>query len=146
GLDLLKIDLTEAVLKRDFRPKQFKKPSAPKATVYAKQFEYVAKPIRCHDGPMEMLIQAKDAELSVIHDGDKTSLVVTNASEGSFEFSMKVADIKPMLMAGAKENATGGFNVRDIHFDAKSDSPRSLAVDMKVEATWLFVPADFHLT
>ena len=145
-LDLLKIDLTEAVLKRDFRPKQFKKPSSPKATVFTKQFEYVAQPIRYHDGPMEMLIQARDAELSVIRDGEKTSLVVTNASEGSFEFSMKLADIKPMLMAGARENATGGFAVQDITFDAKSDNEHALAVDLKVQATWLFVPADFHLT
>lgn len=144
-LDLLRVDLTDATLKRDFRPHQFKKPTSPKATAYAKKFEYVAQPIRYHDGPMEMLIQASDAELSVIRDGEKTTLVVTNASEGSFEFSMKVADIKPMLMAGAKEHATGGFNIRDLTFDAKSDSPRSLSVDLKVQATWLFVPADFHV-
>jgi hypothetical protein len=145
-LDLLRIDLTNATLKQDFRPKQFKKPSAPKATVYTKQFEYIAQPIRYHDGPMEMLIQARDAELSVIRDGEKTSLVITSAAEGSFEFSMKVADIKPMLMAGAKEHSTGGFSVRDVIFDAKSDNPRSLAVNLTVQATWLFVPADFHLT
>lgn len=145
-LDLLKVDLTDALLKKDFRPNQFKKPSAPKATVFAKEFKYVAQPLRYHDGPVEMLIQARDAELSVIRDGDKTTLVVTNASEGSFDFSIKIADIKPMLMAGAKQHAKGGFNVRDITIDAKSDNDHSLAVDMKVQATWLFVPADFHLT
>ena len=145
-LDLLRVDLTEAKLKRDFRPHQFKKPSSPKAVVFAKQFEYVARPIRYHDGPMEMVITARDAELSLIRDGDKSSLVVTNASEGTFDFSMNIADIRPMLMAGAKENASGGFGVRDIIFEARSDNERSLVVDMKVAATWLFVPADLHLT
>jgi hypothetical protein len=145
-LDLLKVDLTEATLKRDFRPHQFKKPSSPKAIVFAKEFQYVASPIRYNDGPMEMLITARNAELSLIRDGDKSSLVVTNASEGTFDFSMKLADIRPMLIAGAKEHASGGFGLRDIIFDAHSDNSRSLVVDIKVLATWLFVPADIHLT
>jgi hypothetical protein len=145
-LDLLRIDLSDATLKHDFRPHQFKKPSAPKASVFTKEFEYIARPIRYNDGPMEMLITARNAELSLIRDGDKTSMVITDASEGSFDFSMKIADVRPMLLAGAKEHATGGFGVRDITFDARSDNDHSLIVDLKVQATWLFVPADFHIS
>ena len=94
---------------------------------------------------MEWHIAAKDAELSLVRDGDQSSLVLTSAAEGSFEFSMNVADIKPMLIAGAKEHAQGGFNVKDIAFEAHCEGTRSLVVDMKVDATWLLVPANFRL-
>jgi hypothetical protein len=145
-LDLLRIDLSNATLKKEFRPHQFKKPSAPQPIVFTKQFEYIARPIRYADGPIEMYITARDAEMSLIRDGDQASLVLTNASEGSFEFSMNVADVRPMLMAGAREHASGGFSVRDIIFEAHSNSDRSLSVDLVVKANWLLLPADFHLT
>ena len=50
-----------------------------------------------------------------------------------------------MLLAGAKENANGGFNVRNLTIDLRSDNDRSLVVDLKVQASWLLLPADFHL-
>jgi len=145
-LDLLRIDLSNGTLKKEFRPHQFKKPSAPQPTIVAKQFEYVANPLHYADGPIEMHITARDAEMSLIRDGDQASLVLTDAAEGAFEFSMLVADVRPMLLAGAKEHANGGFNVRDIIFDAHSDNDRSLTIDLTVKANWLLLPADFHLT
>jgi len=145
-LDLLRIDLTNGALKKDFRPRQFKKPSAPHPTVFTKQFEYVARPLRYEDGLIEMHITARDAEMSMIRDGDQASLVLTDAAEGTFEFSMNMADVRPMLLAGAKEHANGGFGVRDIIFEAHSENSRSLVVDLKVKANWLLLPADFHLT
>ncbi len=144
-LDLLRIDLTNGVLKKDFRPHQFKKPSAPQPTVFTRQFEYVARPLRYEDGVIEMHITARDAEMSLIRDGDQASLVLTNAAEGAFEFSMNVADVRPMLLAGAREHANGGFGVKDIIFDAHSDNNRSLSIDLKIKATWLLLPADFHI-
>ena len=145
NIDLLRIDLSEASLKGNYKPHQFKKPSKPQTALFVKQFEHVARPLRYQDGPMEWHIAAKDAELSLIRDGDQSSLVLTSAAEGSFEFSMKLSDIKPMIMAGAKEHATGGFSVKDVTFDARCEGERSLVVDMKVDATWLLVPANFHL-
>ena len=144
-LDLLRIDLSNGSLKKDFRPHQFKKPSAPQPSVFAKQFEYLARPLRYEDGLIEMHINARDAEMSLIRDGDQASLVLTDAAEGSFEFSMNVADIRPMLLAGAKAHANGGFSVKDIAFDAHSDNDRSLVIDLKVQANWLLLPADFHI-
>ena len=79
-LDLLRIDLTNGVLKKDFRPHQFKKPSAPQPTVFTKQFEYIARPLRYEDGVIEMHITARDAEMSLIRDGDQASLVLTDAA------------------------------------------------------------------
>jgi hypothetical protein len=144
-LDMLRIDLSNGTLKKDYKPRQFKKPSAPTSLVFAKEFQYVARPLRYQNGPIEMQITARDAELSLIRDGDHASLVVTAASEGTFEFSMNVADVKPMLMAGAKSHGRGGFSVKDINFEARSEGERSLVVDMKVDATWLLVPASFRL-
>jgi len=144
-LDLLRVDLTNGALKKDFRPHQFKKPSAPQPTVFTRQFEYVARPLRYEEGLIEMHISARDAEMSLIRDGDQASLVLTDAAEGSFEFSMNVADIRPMPLAGAKAHANGGFGVRDITFDAHSDNDHSLVIDLKVQANWLLLPADFHI-
>src|SRR5207245_7177797 len=106
-LDLLRIDLSNGSLKKDFRPHQFKKPSAPQPSVFTRQFEYLARPMRYEDGLIEMHINACDAEMSLIRDGDQASLVLTDAAEGSFEFSMHVADIRPMLLAGATAHAHG---------------------------------------
>ena len=145
NLDLLRIDLSDGTLKSSYKPHQFKKPTTPKAVLFVKQFEYVARPLRYQDGPMEWHIAAKDAELSLVKDGDQSSLVLTSTAEGSFEFSMNLADIKPMLIAGAKEHGTGGFSVKDIAFEAHCEGPRSLVVDMKVDATWLLVPASFRV-
>jgi hypothetical protein len=144
-LDLLRVDLSNGCIKKDYKPRQFKKPSAPQSVVFAKKFEYVARPIRYQDGPMEMQIEARDAELSLIRDGDHSSLVITAVSEGSFEFSMNVADIKPMIMAGAKEHAKGGFSIKDVDFNARCENDRSLVIDLKIQATWLLLPADFHI-
>src|SRR5438445_582066 len=83
---------------------------------------HLARPLRYEDGLIEMHINARDAEMSLIRDGDQASLVLTDAAEGSFEFSMNVADIRPMLLAGAKAHANGGFSVKDIAFDAHSDN------------------------
>src|SRR5438045_510356 len=52
-LDLLRVDLSDATLKKDYKPKQFKKPSAPQPVVFVKQFESLARPLRYHDAPME---------------------------------------------------------------------------------------------
>jgi hypothetical protein len=145
NLDLLRIDLTDGTLKKDYKPHQFKKPTAPQPIIFAKQFEYVARPLRYQNGPMQWHISAKDAELSIIRDGEQSSLVLTSASEGSFEFSMSVADLKPMLLAGAKAHGKGGFSVKDIAFDARCENERSLVIDMKVQANWLLVPASFRL-
>jgi hypothetical protein len=144
-LDLLRIDLSNGSLKKDYKPRQFKKPSAPQSIVFAKEFQYVARPLRYQDGPMEMQIEARDAEMSLIRDGDHSSLVITSASEGSFEFSMNLADVKPMIMAGAKAHAKGGFSIKDVDFNARCENERSLVVDLKVQATWLLLPADFHI-
>src|SRR5258706_8798324 len=53
-LDLLRVDLTNGSLKKDFKPHQFKRPSAPQPTVFTKKFEYVARPLRYEDGIIEM--------------------------------------------------------------------------------------------
>ncbi len=145
NLDLLRVDLSDATLKKDYKPKQFKKPSAPHPVVFAKQFESLAHPLRYHDAPMEWHISARDAQLSLIRDGDQQSLVVTSVAEGTFEFSMKLADVRPMLIAGAKEHSRGGFSVRDVHFDARCEDERTLVVDVKIDATWLLVPASFRI-
>jgi hypothetical protein len=144
-LDLLRVDLSDGSLKKDFKPRQFRKPSAPQPVVFVRQFESVAHPLRYHDGPMEWRVSARDAELDLIRDGEQSSLVLTSAAEGSFEFSMNVADVRPMLLAGAKAHANGGFSVKDIQFDARSENDRSLIIDLKVEANWLLLPADFRI-
>jgi hypothetical protein len=145
NLELLKVDLSNTSLRKEYKPRELKKPSAPQAAVFAKQFEYVARPLKYQDGPMEWHITAKDAELSLIRDGEKGSLILTNASEGSFEFAMKVENIRPMLLAGAKAHAKGGFAVRDVAISARCENEQSLLVEMKVDATWMLLPATFRI-
>src|SRR2546423_339286 len=94
-LDLLRIDLTNGALKKDFRPHQFKKPSAPQPTVLTKQFEYVARPLRYEGGVIEMHITARDAEMSLIRDGDQASLVLA----GFIDDAMKKHNGKVMPLA-----------------------------------------------
>ncbi|HEV8608414.1 MAG TPA: hypothetical protein VGQ99_23985 [Tepidisphaeraceae bacterium] len=144
-LDFLQIDLSNATLKKDYKPREFRKPSVPRPVVFAKQFEYIARPLRYQNGPMEWHISARDAELDLVRDGDQSTLVLTSAAEGSFEFSMNVADVRPMLLAGAKAHSKGGFSVKDIWFEVRCENDRALVIDMKVDATWLLLPATFRL-
>jgi hypothetical protein len=144
-LEALTVNLSNATLRKEYKPRELKKPTAPQPKVFVKNFEYVARPLKYQDGPMEWHITAKDAELSLIRDGEKGSLILTNASEGSFEFSMNLANVRPMLLAGAKAHAKGGFSVRDVEISARCENERSLLIDMKVDATWMLLPATFRI-
>jgi hypothetical protein len=145
-LDLLRVDLSNGTVREDYKPRQFKTPAAATPVLTARRLEYIASPLYYDNGPTNWSISADDARLGLIHDekGHK-ALVLTDCSAGAFEFSLRRADLEPMLLAGAREHSRGGFAVRGVQLSLTSPDPRSLWADMTVRASWLLLPATFRI-
>ena len=146
NLDLLRVNLSHGTVREDYKPRQFKAPAAATPVLATRRLEYLATPLYYDNGPTNWSISADDAKLGLIHDdkGNK-GLVLTDCSDGAFEFSLRRADLEPMLLAGAKDHSRGGFAVRGVELSLSSDNSRSLAADMTVRASWLLLPATFRL-
>jgi hypothetical protein len=145
-LELLRVNLSHGTVREDYRPRQFKSPAPATPILTARRLEYLATPLYYDNGPTHWSISADDARLGLI-EGDKgnKALVLTDCSAGRFEFSLRRADLEPMLLAGAKDHARGGFAVRGVQLVLASDDPRSMTADMTVKASWLLLPATFRI-
>jgi hypothetical protein len=146
-LDTSRIDVSNAIVRPSFKPAQTKKPIEHlEPTLSVNQFEYVASPLRYADRETHWQINVRDARFGFFHDpSGRTGLVMTDAAEGSLQFSVKLSDLKPMMLRGAREHAKGGFWVRNAAVSLTSEDTRSLSAELRVEAVWMLVPTTFRI-
>lgn len=145
-LDSLAIDLSNQAVRDTYKPSQYEAPGKPEPGISAKTFEYRAWPLIYQNGQTRWRIEATEAQFSLVRDrAGKHSLVLSDAKEGLFEFSVRLDDIKPMLMRSASANAPAGFVMKDVDVQFSSDGPRSLTIDTKIESSIFFVPTTIHM-
>jgi hypothetical protein len=145
-LDRLQVNLSDAVIRDKYRPSQFNAPGKLEPALSVREFEYVAWPLYYQKVPTCWRLSASDARFGLLRDpGGRQTLVLTEAREGNFEFQVKLADLKPMMLRGAAANPRTGFGVQDVDVTLSSDNSRSLTVDMLVKAAILYVPTTVRL-
>ncbi len=162
NLDLLRIDMTGARVKPDFKPKSFQSPTRESNGLHVKRVEYVARPLQYVDGKTYLSITADDVTLNLLRakpgaakakgadaqDDNAATLVMTEASNGRALFEVAIADLRTMFRMTAKSGTgnRGGYVVRNVDFAVKSDDPRSLSCEMRVSGFWFVLPTSFAFT
>jgi hypothetical protein len=147
-LESLRVDLSNGNVKGDYKPREEKKPGQLRPAFQVGQFQYVAEPLVYQNGGTRWNMWATDATFFILKANDAVeTLVLADAKEGGLKFGMRTADVKPMLLAGARQHAKGGFWVKDLQFNAtESDDGHTVEASMRVEALWLLVPTTFTMS
>lgn len=146
SLELLKIDLSNSVVRDSFRPRQYQAPAKPEPGIAVRRFEYIAAPLLYQNGQTHWRLWAEDAYLSLLRNPNgKNTLTLTDAREGGFEFTISLADLRPMLLKGSMVSSNGAFKVSDADVRFTSDNPRNVTLDMKITAALFFVPTTFQM-
>lgn len=144
----LRVDLSNGNVKGDYKPRQEKNAGQLRPAFRAGRFDYVAEPLVYQNGGTRWNMWAEDAEFLILKadDGVET-LVLADATGGGLKFGMRTADVRPMLLAGAKQHARGGFWVKDLLFEAaESNDGHTVEASLRVEALWLLVPTTFTMS
>lgn len=142
----LRIDVSQAVIREAYKPRQFKNGVHPEPAIATDSFEYIAQPLYYDNGATQWAIRATGARLGLLRDDKgQATLVLTDAVEGEFSFAVKQSDLRPMLLAGARQHAKGGFVVRDVRLHVASENPRSLQAELRIRAMWLLLPTSFTI-
>lgn len=145
-LDLLRIDVSDGKIRANYTPKQFSQPGKPEPAIAVKKFEYLAWPITYQDRETRWKLAASDVKFGLLKDkSGKQTLVMTDAREGTFDFSLQIASIRPMLLRAVSANGGAGNMLRDLNVSITSDNPRSLTVEMDVKALVLFIPTTVRM-
>jgi len=145
-LDLLRIDVSKGKIRSTYNPKQFASPGNPEPAITVKKFEYLAWPIYYQNGETRWRLAATDVKFGLLKDRNgQQALIMTDAREGSFDFSVPLASIRPMLLKAGSGNGGAGSFVQDVDVQFTSGNPRSLTVGMDVKAVFLFVPLSVRL-
>lgn len=146
SLELLRVDVSGARVRESYKPRQAPAGKELQPLLSVARFEYIALPLIYENGATHWSLWANGASLSLLADEKgEQSLVLNDAAEGEFTFSVKRQELKPMMLAGARHHARGGFSVRDVQFELGSDGPRQVWISMRVYASWLLLPATFHI-
>jgi hypothetical protein len=93
-------------------------------------------------------INAASVELYQAIDRDRqVVLVLHNAAEGRVEASVSTSDLEALIAEVAKtEAAKHGVGIDTVQLSLRSQSPRSLAAEVRLRAKKLFVSASLRIT
>jgi hypothetical protein len=98
----------------------------------AVDFALVARILQLH--------QAKDRQGHIV-------LLLHNAADGRIEISVSVSDLEALIAEVAKSEAgKHGVNIESVELSLRSQSPRSLAAEIRLRAKKLFMSAALRIT
>jgi len=97
---------------------------------------------------IDFRLTASDVQLGQANDRQgQIVLLLQNAAEGRVEISALVADLEGLISEVAKTEAgRHGVSVDGVELDLRSQSPRSLAAEVRLRAKKLFVSASLRIT
>jgi hypothetical protein len=99
------------------------------------------KRLRYEDSKLDIALDAKDVKLDFAKDKKgRPLLVLSDAADGHAEAKISKADLRALVMSAASAAAKQqGVTVKDIELDLRSDGPRSVELEARVEAKKAFV-------
>ena len=109
--------------------------------------EVVGKPIRYEKNELDLSLKARAVSFDFARDKQgNPMLVLTSAQEGHVEAKISKADIESLLLTFARELAAQhNVEIQSLKLDLTSDGKRSLAADVRITATKMFVTSTIHL-
>jgi hypothetical protein len=110
-------------------------------------FEISGHPIRLQDATIDLSCRARTVEIGQGRDRNgNLLLLLQNAADGSVEIATSVKDLEALLRAGATAaTAQQGVTIEDVQLKLRSQSERSLDVEVQVRAKKLFLSASVRI-
>jgi hypothetical protein len=135
ALEQLRIDVTEAAIRADYRPAPASGPRRPGVTVA--HFEIVGRPVRYAQAPIFLELSADDARFEITHDANgRPILDPSDARDGKLSVRVGQADLQALLLAAARAAAAAhSVNIESVDVQLRGRGPRSATVELRVTAS-----------
>lgn len=145
ALDRLGVDLTGAQLTRGLRVSTGGADAG--ATVKVERFEICGKPLTFEGAPLQVEVEAEQAELRFAGQPADGALVLANATRGSIALSVAREALETLLHQLAKGAAEKqGVEVKKTKLELTSRGPRALSFRCAVTAKLFVMSADLELS
>ncbi len=122
--------------------------SEPVPALTVGSFRVAGSPMKVGPAAVDFALDARDLKLHQAADGQgHVVLLLHNAADGRVEISATVADLEALIAEVAKSEAgKHGVNIDSVQLSLRSQSPRSLAAEIRLRAKKLFMTAALRIT
>jgi hypothetical protein len=145
ALDALAIDLAGAEFSRSFRLSTARSEGA--GTVATARFELTGAPLVFETVPLDLLVEAENAELRFAGVPADGALVLTNAASGSAAVTVAQSALESLLQKLAAEAAgKQGLEIKKTKLELTARGPRALSFRCEVTAKMFVMSADLSLS
>lgn len=148
ALDLLRVDVSRAHMRSDYRPFDFDKSSTTERTLTVHRLEYVADPLHYDAASARIRLTADDARLDLIRDAKNArGLVLAGARRGTFDFHAAAKDLSAILSfaPGRAGGKASKLTVVRSEMTFASDDPHTLSATLDLRARWVLLPMTLTL-
>jgi len=148
ALDRLTVDLTNATISSDHHIPKLKANGPMEQGVHARQFRFVADPVKIDGADIHLDIQANDVELALQHDATQHPiLVLAAAHDGSVQCDTTMSDLSRIFRTSAATRGKSyGLTVQQATLKLTSPDEHQLIADLKLASELWFVPIAMHFT
>lgn len=146
-LESLNVSLDGAALPAQPPPKP-SVASAPQPALTIDSLHVTASPLSVGPASVDFQLDAQDVELHRAMDRNGHLLLLLHkAAAGRIEVSVRASDLEALITDVAKSEAgKHGVNIDTVELSLRSQSPRSLAAEIRLRARKLFVSAALRIT
>lgn len=111
-------------------------------------FRVAGAPMKVGPAAVDFALDARGLQLHQATDRQgHIVLLLHNAEDGRVEISLMVSDLEALIAEVAKSEASKhGVNIDSVELSLRSQSPRSLAAEIRLRAKKLFVTAALRIT
>lgn len=144
-LDELRVDLSGASAGSE--PRRVTPGEARSGEIETKKLSLLGQPIQVAGLPLELELQARDAQLREFSAEGADRLLVLQRGAGHLHIEIGREELRQLLLAaGSKAAQQRGADIKDLKFDLTAADPRTLNVRAEVTAKFGFVKTTLTLT
>jgi hypothetical protein len=148
ALDKLSIDLTDAAISSDRKIPKLKPHGDIEQGVRAKQFEFMADPMKVDGADIHLKITASDVNLGLQHDPTGNPiLILSEAKDGKVNCDTTMTDLSRIFRASADfRGKSYGLRVQQANLKLASENEHQLHADLRLHSTLTLIPIALHFT
>jgi hypothetical protein len=122
--------------------------SKPTPALSVESFRVAGAPMKVGPAAVDFALAARKMQLHQATDRQgHIVLLLHNAADGRIEISVSVSDLEALIAEVAKSEAgKHGVNIESVELSLRSQSPRSLAAEIRLRAKKLFMSAALRIT